>query len=41
MHGAAGLRFADASMFSRIPGFFIVSAACMVAKKTADGILAG
>ena len=40
VHGAAGLRVVDASVFPRIPGFFIASGVYMVAEKAADVILA-
>ncbi len=40
VHGAHGLRVVDASVFPRIPGFFIVSAVYMIAEKAADAILA-
>ncbi|MGA8272946.1 MAG: GMC family oxidoreductase [Candidatus Sulfotelmatobacter sp.] len=40
VHGTAGLRVVDASIFPRIPGLFIVSAIYMVAEKAADVILA-
>jgi choline dehydrogenase-like flavoprotein len=40
VHGADGLRVADASVFPRIPGFFIVSAVYMIGEKAADVILA-
>jgi choline dehydrogenase-like flavoprotein len=39
VRGTQGLRVADASVFPRIPGFFIASAVYMVAEKAADAIL--
>jgi choline dehydrogenase len=39
VHGTTGLRVVDASVFPRIPGFFIVSAIYMIAEKAADVIL--
>ncbi|MBV8121745.1 MAG: GMC family oxidoreductase N-terminal domain-containing protein [Alphaproteobacteria bacterium] len=41
VHGAQRLRVVDASVFPRIPGFFIASAVYMIAEKAADVILAG
>ena len=41
VHGVAGLRVVDASVFPRIPGFFIASAVYMIGEKAADVILAG
>ena len=38
VHGVTGLRVVDASIFPRIPGFFIVSAIYMVGEKAADVI---
>jgi choline dehydrogenase len=40
VHGTKGLRVADASVFPRIPGFFIVSAIYLIAEKAADVISA-
>ena len=40
VHGTKGLRVVDASVFPRIPGFFIVSAIYMIGEKAADAILA-
>ena len=40
VHGTSGLRVVDASVFPRIPGFFIVSAVYMIGEKAADVILA-
>lgn len=39
VHGTRGLRVVDASVFPRIPGYFIVSAVYMIAEKAADVIL--
>ena len=39
VHGTQGLRVVDASVFPRIPGFFIVSAIYMIAEKAAEVIL--
>ncbi|WON82599.1 GMC family oxidoreductase [Chromobacterium haemolyticum] len=39
VHGVSGLRVVDASVFPRIPGFFIVSAVYMIAEKAAEVIL--
>lgn len=39
VHGTIGLRVVDASIFPRIPGFFIVSAIYIAAEKAADVIL--
>ena len=40
VHGTTGLRVVDASVFPRIPGFFIVSAVYMIGEKAADVIMA-
>jgi choline dehydrogenase-like flavoprotein len=39
VHGTSGLRVVDASVFPRIPGFFIASAIYMIGEKAADVIL--
>jgi len=39
VYGARGLRVVDASVFPRIPGFFIASAVYMVGEKAADVVL--
>jgi len=39
VHGTRGLRVVDASVFPRIPGFFIVSAIYMIGEKAAEVIL--
>jgi choline dehydrogenase-like flavoprotein len=40
VHDVTGLRVVDASVFPRIPGFFIVSAVYMIGEKAAEVILA-
>jgi choline dehydrogenase len=40
VYGVTGLRVVDASVFPRIPGFFIVTPIYMIAEKAADVILA-
>jgi choline dehydrogenase len=40
VHHTAGLRVVDASVFPRIPGYFIASAVYMIAEKAADVVLA-
>jgi choline dehydrogenase len=40
VHGVTGLRIVDASVFPRIPGFFIASAVYMIGEKAADVIAA-
>jgi choline dehydrogenase-like flavoprotein len=39
VHATAGLRVVDASVFPRIPGFFIASAVYMIGEKAADVIV--
>jgi choline dehydrogenase len=39
VHGVANLRVVDASIFPRIPGYFIVTSVYMIAEKAADVIL--
>ena len=39
VRGTLGLRVVDASVFPRVPGFFIVSSIYMVAEKATDTIL--
>lgn len=41
VHGTEALRVVDASVFPRIPGYFIVGAVYMIGEKAADVILAG
>ncbi len=41
VYGIDGLRVVDASVFPRIPGFFIVTSVFMIAEKAADDILRG
>ena len=41
VHGTTGLRVVDASVFPRIPGFFLVSAVYMAAEKAAEVMLQG
>ena len=38
--GVANLRIVDASVFPRIPGFFLASAVYIIGEKAADAILA-
>ena len=39
VHGTQGLRVVDASVFPRIPGYFIVSAIYMISEKALDSIV--
>jgi len=39
VHGTIGLRVVDASVFPRIPGFFIASSIYMIGEKAAEVIL--
>lgn len=36
VHGISGLRIVDASVFPRIPGYFIATSIYMIAEKAAD-----
>jgi choline dehydrogenase len=40
VHGTTNLRVVDASVFPRIPGFFIVTSVYMISEKASDVILA-
>ena len=40
VHGTKNLRIVDASVFPKIPGFFIVSSVYMIGEKASDVILA-
>jgi choline dehydrogenase len=40
VYGASNLRVVDASVFPKIPGFFIVSAVYMISEKASDVIIA-
>jgi choline dehydrogenase len=40
VYGTTGLRVVDASVFPRIPGFFIVTSVYMISEKATDVILA-
>ena len=40
VHGVRGLRIVDASVFPKIPGYFIVTPVFMISEKAADTILA-
>ena len=39
VHGTRALRVVDASVFPKIPGFFIATAVYMVSEKATDAIL--
>lgn len=39
VHGTQGLRVVDASVFPRIPGFFIVTSVYMIGEKASDAII--
>jgi len=39
VRGTQGLRVVDASVFLKIPGYFIVSAIYMISEKAVDAIL--
>ena len=41
VHGTRGLRIVDASVFPRIPGFFIVTSVYMISEKASQAILDG
>ena len=41
VHGVNNLRVVDASIFPRIPGYFIVTSVYMIAEKAADVIIDG
>jgi choline dehydrogenase len=38
VHGVAGLRIVDASVFPKIPGFFIAAAVYMISEKASEVI---
>jgi len=40
VHGTTGLRVVDASVFPRIPGYFILTPIFMISEKATDVILA-